>query len=38
MLFVADDAADAATLGLGDRRQDGRKHNCTGKKEAFHAS
>ena len=37
MLFVADDAADAAALGLGNRREDGRKHNCTRKKEAIHA-
>ena len=38
MLLIADDAADAATLGLSNRGEDGRKHNCTRKKEAFHAS
>ena len=35
--LVTNDAADAATLGLGNRGQSGHKHNCTSKKEAIHA-
>ena len=37
-LFIANEPADAAALGLGNRGKGGRKHNCTRKEEAFHAS
>jgi hypothetical protein len=38
MLLVADDAADAATLGLGHRGRAVASTTAHGKKEAFHAS